>query len=126
MTNLIAVWLGGGFGALARYGISGLVQGRFGQTFPAGTLAVNVLGCLLAGAMMGLLEERPLFAPGTRLFLTVGFLGGFTTFSTFGYETVELLRGGESRFALLSVALNVLLCIGAVVLGRAAALAIGR
>jgi len=126
MANILAIWLGGGFGALARYGISGLVQARFGASFPAGTLAVNVLGCLFAGAMMGLLEGRPVFAPGTRLFLTVGFLGGFTTFSTFGYETVELLRGGESRLALLSVALNVFLCVGAVVIGRAAALAAGR
>jgi CrcB protein len=121
MTQLLVIGFGGAFGAVARYGLSGLVQERSGSSFPAGTLAVNLLGCLLVGAVMALVE-RQLLAPSTRAFLVVGVLGGFTTFSAFGHETIELLRGGEARLALLSVVANVVLGLGAVLLGRALAL----
>lgn len=111
--KLLAIAIGGGLGALARYGLSGLVQGR-GAAFPWGTLAVNAIGCFLIGAVF----ER--LSADARAFVVVGVLGGFTTFSAFGHETVELLRGGQTTLALLNAAGNVVLGVGAVLLGRAA------
>lgn len=86
--------LGGALGVVARYGLSGWVQGWVGTTFPLGTLAVNVIGSFLLGLSLYLLEST---APTTevRTFVTIGFLGAFTTFSTFSYEAVVLLQGGE-------------------------------
>jgi len=107
------IGIGGGLGALARYGLAGLVQGR-GATFPWGTLAVNVAGCFLIGALF----ER--VSADARAFVVIGVLGGFTTFSAFGHETMELLRGGQAPLALANVALNVFLGLGAVLLGRTA------
>lgn len=112
--KLLGIAIGGGLGALARYWLSGLVQGR-GEGFPWGTLAVNALGCLLVGAVF---ERVP---DDARAFVVIGVLGGFTTFSAFGHETVDLLRGGHTNLALANIALNVVVGIGAVVLGRAAA-----
>ncbi len=112
--KLLMIGLGGGLGALARYGLSGLVQGR-GATFPWGTLAVNALGCLLVGAAF----ER--LSADARAFVVAGVLGGFTTFSAFGHETVELLRAGHANLALLNAASNVVLGTLAVALGRALA-----
>ncbi|HEX5136062.1 MAG TPA: CrcB family protein [Planctomycetota bacterium] len=112
--KLLVIAMGGGLGALARYGLAGLVQGR-GVGFPWGTLAVNALGCLLIGALFDRVTAD------ARAFVVVGFLGGFTTFSAFGHETVELMRGGQLGLALANAGLNVLVGIGAVLLGRAAA-----
>jgi CrcB protein len=112
--KLLVIAIGGGLGALARYGLSGLVQGR-GATFPWGTLAVNALGCFL----VGLVFER--LSADARAFVVVGVLGGFTTFSAFGHETCELLRGGQAGLALANAGLNLGIGIGAVLLGRAAA-----
>ncbi len=111
--KLLGIAIGGGLGALARYGLSGLVQGHRAG-FPWGTFAVNAVGCFLIGALF----ER--LSADARAFVVVGVLGGFTTFSAFGHETVELLRGGQLNLALANVAMNVAVGIGAVVLGRAA------
>ena len=81
------------------------------------TLAVNVLGCLVIGALMFLVEERQLFSSNMRLFLLIGLLGSFTTFSTVGYETFEFLRAGDYRMAVVNAGGNVLLGITAVLLG---------
>ena len=91
---ILVVALGGAFGAMARYGASGWVQGFMNTTFPLGTLVVNVVGSFLLGFALYLLEST---APTTevRSFVTIGFLGAFTTFSTFSYEAVVLLQGGE-------------------------------
>lgn len=91
---VLVVALGGALGAVSRYGLSGWVQGFSDTTFPIGTLVVNVVGSFLLGLSLYLLEST---APTTevRSFVTIGFLGAFTTFSTFSYEAVVLLQGGE-------------------------------
>ena len=123
------LWIGlGGFaGAILRYLVSGWAQQVSGSAgFPYGTLAVNALGCLAIGALSYLADARGLLSAEARLFLMVGVLGGFTTFSTFGNETMNLLRDGELLVASLNVTANVLLCLAAVWAGRAGALAIWR
>jgi CrcB protein len=116
MTRLLVIGLGGFVGAVARYGISGWVQARSTSQVPWGTMSVNVLGCLLLGALMAYAKDRPV---GTELqfFLRVGVLGAFTTFSTLGYETVELFSTGRLREGLLSLFGNLLLGGVAVVVG---------
>ena len=118
--NLLAVGLGGCLGALARYGVSSLLANRSGA-LPQATLAVNLVGCLLIGALWLLLEETWEPAEPVRLFLSVGFLGGLTTYSTFGLETAVMLREGAEGRALLFVLLQLGLGLGAVFLGRALA-----
>ena len=121
---LKSVWVGlGGFlGAAARYHLGGLLNDLSpGFLFPYETLVINVSGCLGIGLLAGLAEFRGLFSPELRLFLMVGILGGFTTFSTFGYETFQLMRDGEMLFAGLSVILQVLLGLAAVWAGYALA-----
>ena len=91
---ILMVAVGGAFGAVARYGLGGWVQGLLSTSFPLGTLAVNVLGSFVLGFSFYLLEGLALSAE-TRSMVTIGFLGSFTTFSTFSYEAVVLLEGGE-------------------------------
>ena len=96
MTNILLVGLGGFIGAVARYKLGGWVLHLTAQEkFPFGTFAVNVVGCLIAGVLAGLVEKHELFSAETRIFLFTGLLGGFTTFSAFGLETMFLLRRGE-------------------------------
>ncbi len=104
------VGLGGFVGALCRYALSGAVHRGLPQTaFPVGTLVVNLAGCLLIGYLAGLADSRQLFAPEFRLFAFIGLLGGFTTFSTFGYETVALARDAGYAQAAANVGLHVVL-----------------
>jgi CrcB protein len=117
MKELLLVGIGGGLGAMARYGLSGFAHRVLGASFPYGTLAVNVLGCLVIGAVLYLVEGRAVLSLQARLFLATGILGGLTTFSSFGYETLELLRSQQLRLALLNVAANVVLGLGSVWLG---------
>lgn len=117
MMNLLAVGLGGCLGSIARYWLATAMHRQFGHGFPYGTLAVNLLGCFLLGSVIGLVEHRQMFAPGTRLFLTVGVLGGFTTFSTFGWETFDLLRNHQHLLAMGNVAANVVVGTTAVLAG---------
>ena len=91
---ILMVAMGGALGAVARYGLSGWVQGLLSTSFPLGTLVVNVVGSFLLGLSFILLESLAL-SPGTRSMVTIGFLGAFTTFSTFSYEAIVLLGGGE-------------------------------
>jgi CrcB protein len=114
VSKLLFVGLGGFAGAVARYLLISLVRLRFPGAFPLGTLAVNVLGCLAAGALLGVLEARGGLSDTARLLLLVGFLGSFTTFSTFGMDAYQLLREGEGGAALLYVGANVLLGLAAV------------
>ena len=104
MQRILLIGIAGLVGTLARYGLSGVVARRFGETFPTGTLVVNVVGCFLAGALVYLLQERFVVSPDIRLMVMIGFLGGFTTFSSFGLQTFTLLKDGEFGFAALNVA----------------------
>jgi CrcB protein len=100
MLNLLLVGLGGGIGAIARYLLGGWVLHQtLQERIPYGTLAVNLAGCLAIGLVAGAAERFDVLTPETRLFLITGLLGGFTTFSAFGYETVFLLRRGEAMVA---------------------------
>lgn len=124
MQNAGLVFLGGGLGAVCRYLVTTQVGARFGTMFPWGTLSVNLLGSLLMGWILGLillLTERTGSGLGeaARLLLTVGFLGGFTTFSSFSMETLTLLRGGSLFYALANIGMNVILGILAAWLGLA-------
>lgn len=117
MPKLLLVGLGGFCGASLRYLLSGLAHRWFSASFPSGTLAVNVLGCVLMGVMVYLAEERQLLGPETRVLLMVGFIGSFTTFSSFEYETFEMLREGEPWVAAWNMTLNVVLGISGVMAG---------
>ena len=125
MVHVLIVGLGGFIGSILRYWLSGLTHRWVQEAFPAGTLVVNVLGCFVLGAVMYLAEYREFFSAESRLFLTIGVLGGFTTFSTFGYETFALIRDSEQLQALASVAANVLVGTAAVAGGWLAAKALG-
>ncbi len=122
MTALV-IGLGGAFGALSRYYVSHYVGRAFGESFPFGTLAVNVLGSFVLGFVLVLMHSRAT-SEHLRNLTTVGFLGSFTTFSTFSWETVELIRAGEvwraGGYALGSLTAGVI----AVLLGAALATAI--
>ncbi len=125
MVQVLMVGIGGFIGAILRYGVSGLVHRNVSGSFPLGTLVVNILGCLVIGAVMYLVEYRQFFTPNVRLFLTIGILGSLTTFSTFGYETFALLRENEIHLALANVALNVIVSLAAVIAGWVAAKSLG-
>ncbi|MGH8177961.1 MAG: fluoride efflux transporter CrcB [Steroidobacter sp.] len=108
MKSLLIVALGGALGSVARFKLSGLVlHHTIAWRFPAGTFAVNVLGCLIAGVLAGLVTKHDMFAADTRLLLFTGVLGGFTTFSAFGVETMYLLKRGELLVAASNVVLSV-------------------
>lgn len=106
---------GGFFGSAARYALSGLVHRLIPSAiFPWGTLAVNIAGCFIIGVLFGLGDARQAFSSETRLFLLVGVLGGFTTFSTFGLESINLLRDGEVLRTTAYVLLHVIVGLSAV------------
>jgi CrcB protein len=115
---LLLVALGGAIGSVARFKLSGYVlHHTIDWRFPAGTFAVNVIGCLVAGTLAGLAEKHDLMSPQTRLLVFTGILGGFTTFSAFGLETLFLLRRGELLVASANVFLSVALGLTALWLG---------
>jgi CrcB protein len=111
MLQLIAIAAGGALGALARYGMSSAVYAWLGRGFPWGTLAVNLLGSFLMGLLFVLLIERLSWAPEWRGAILIGFLGAFTTFSTFSIETLNLLEEGAMLTAFLNMVVSVWLCI---------------
>lgn len=122
LINAAVVGSGGFLGALARYGLSGLVHRQVPlTTFPYGTLLVNLLGCLLIGVVAGYAESRQLFGPEVRAFILIGVLGGFTTFSTFSYETLAMIRDDELLRAAANVGAHVIVGLALVWLGYAVA-----
>ena len=125
MGRVLLIGIGGLIGTLLRYGIGGLLTRiKVGASFPYETLVINVVGCLAIGALAGLAESRGALTGLTRAVLFIGVFGGFTTFSTFGYETFQLLRGGQLATAGLSVALHFVLGVSAVWAGDASVRAI--
>lgn len=116
MTRLAWVFLAGGIGALTRIGLAGLIQRWSGSSFPLGTFVINIIGCLLFGWIWSLAEERLLISGETRFILLTGFIGAFTTFSTFAFESSGLLRDSEWLLAAGNI-------LGQTVLGMFAILA---
>ncbi len=119
MAKYVFVMLGGALGAVSRFAVGTLIQRRYSAVFPLGTFFINVTGSFLIGLLMMLFLNRPTISINWRLFLVTGVLGGYTTFSSFEWETFVALRGGASTAALLNVLLSVGLGFGGVWLGAA-------
>jgi CrcB protein len=119
--EILTLAIAGAAGTVGRWALSGWTYRLLGARFPYGTLAVNVLGCLLVGVAMEVALVTDLVPHAWRAPITVGFLGAFTTFSTFGYETMRYAEDGAWSFAAANVAANLVLCLGATWLGFVAA-----
>ena len=122
--NILIIGIGGFVGAVSRYGLALWIGQRWGRAFPLGTFVINVSGSFLIGLLMTMMAERFTVNPQWRLLLVVGFLGAYTTFSTFEYETGSLLKDGEWTFAMLNIILSVVAGFVALKLGEVIAKAI--
>lgn len=123
MLRFFVIGLGGAIGTILRYIMGGLDYRFSGGVFPVSTLAVNVTGSLAIGFLWGVVD-RIAISPNVRLFIFIGILGGYTTFSTFSLETFNLMRDGEYRIAITNVVLSVILSVGAVFAGYIASKAL--
>ena len=117
MINFIVVFAGGGIGAAVRFALGTWIGQRWGRSFPLGTFVINVSGSFLIGLLMTLMAERFTENPAWRLLLVVGVLGGYTTFSSFEYETGKLVTDGEYMYATLNAVLSVIVGFAALKLG---------
>ncbi len=118
MLKVLLVGAGGFLGSISRYAAGGFIHRLLDSPwFPYGTATVNILGCFIIGFLGGLIETRQFFTPEIRLFLMVGFLGGFTTFSSFGYETMTLVRDAQMFAAFSNIILQLVLGLSAVWFG---------
>ena len=119
IAHMLWVGAGGFLGSVTRFAVGELANRLFPLTaFPYGTLTVNVMGCFLMGLLTGLADTHQLMGPNLRLFLTIGFLGGFTTFSAFGYETILLANNTQTFKAIINVGLHLFLGLAAVWSGQ--------
>lgn len=118
--GVVGVFVGAGVGGVLRYALGGWIAQRWGTSFPWHTLAINVSGAFLLGVLMALTVERGALAPEMRLFLGVGLLGGFTTFSTLSYESLALMQQGLALQGMANMFGSAVLGIVAAVLGVAA------
>ncbi len=125
MVNYILISIGAALGGVFRYGLASLIQKRIESFFPYGTMIVNILGSFVLGFIMYYLDEKKLLSPQMRLFLTVGLCGGFTTFSTFSYETLNLIKNSQFLLATTNVIGSVLLCLIAIYLAYIVSKALG-
>ena len=116
MLNVLAIFIGGGLGSLSRYSVSVLLK-MYSMDFPDATLTVNVIGSLILGFAAALFWKEAHLHPTLKLAITVGFCGGLTTFSTFSWETFDMIKNGEFLLAVLYTLLSFLACILAVSLG---------
>ena len=126
MERFFWICLAGALGTGTRYLVGVWAGARFGTSFPYGTLIVNVTGCFLIAAVMQTAMSVATFSPNLRLALTTGFLGGLTTYSSFGYETTKLAQDGSRGAALLNFGITTVACFAAVLMGFAAARALIR
>jgi len=117
MQHYLAIALGGALGSVLRFAMNEAVSARFGRAFPWGTLSINVIGSFLIGLLAVMLVERLEVSPAVRLGLMVGVLGGFTTFSSFSLEVVNLMQNGAFLRALLYVVASVTVCVLAAAAG---------
>ena len=117
MQSVIVIALGGALGALSRYGLGLFVSGRWNQNFPLGTFIINITGAFLLGFLNILFIEKLTISPLWRLGIGIGFLGAYTTLSTFGYETIMLLEGGSLLTAALYTTLTIIVGFTGVALG---------
>ena len=115
--SILLVGLGGLIGSVARYAVALLFAGQFATEFPFATLAVNIAGCFLIGVIFALGDRGNILSPEWRIFLTTGFCGGFTTFSTFSYESLRLLEDGEYLYLGANVLISVAAGLAATYLG---------
>jgi CrcB protein len=115
--DLLFVFVGGGLGSVARFTLGKWVTTFHTQNFPYGTLVVNVLACLVLGFLVGLADQRQLISAPSRLFWTVGFCGGFSTFSTFSAETIQLIQAGFQISSVVYVIGSLIFCLAATLLG---------
>jgi CrcB protein len=114
MKNLLLVFLGGGLGSTVRFSLGRWVNALHNHHFPWGTLVVNVVACFILGFVIGLADHKQVISASSRLFWTVGFCGGFSTFSTFSNETLYLIQSGFTLSLVLYIGLSLLLCIAAI------------
>lgn len=128
MANVLLVGLGSALGGMARYGVALGFAARLGTGFPYGTLFANVSGSFLIGVMFAMLLPggRWPMAEGGRFFLMTGMMGGYTTFSTFGLETANYLRAGDTRSAVAYAVISLIACVGAALAGIAAGQLLNR
>jgi fluoride exporter len=117
MKIALIIGAGGFIGSIGRYLLQQLVHQKVATTFPLGTMIVNIVGCLIIGIIYALSEKGNVLTPEWRMFLATGLCGGFTTFSTFSYESLNLLRDGQFLYVGLYVGLSVILGIAATWLG---------
>jgi len=113
MKELIYVFIGGGLGSLARFKLGKWLNAFHNANFPLGTFAINIIACFIMGFIIGLADHKQLLSPASRLFWTVGFCGGFSTFSAFSSETLTLFQQGQNSTMLLYILLSVVICVTA-------------
>jgi CrcB protein len=117
MQSLLMVFIGGGLGSVVRFSLGKWISSLHTYHFPYGTFVANVLACFILGLVIGLADHRQLFSPNARVFWTVGFCGGFSTFSTFSHETLYLLQGGFTLSSIIYVIFSLIFCVAAVYMG---------
>jgi fluoride exporter len=117
MEKYLFAGLGGFIGSACRFGVAGFMYKILGDRFPYGTLTVNVIGCFVIGVLLTAMEDRFLVQPNFRIFLTIGVLGGFTTFSSFSFETIELLKAGDFLLGSMNAIISLIGCLAATWVG---------
>jgi fluoride exporter len=114
MNNILLVFLGGGLGSIARYGVSEIVKTHFKTSYPLATFLSNSASCLILALIVGVFSSKMEGYPVLKMLLVVGFCGGFSTFSTFSFETVALMRSGNLIIAFANVLISVSVCLAVI------------